>query len=101
MFHLGEILPVLHREFLLLTCSFSIYKAAGGKLTLGDRSSCTEVAPIVSVVGAGEGPLDFRKHREVTGLQHVESPHAEINPDIISPNTAKETITVSYRNNPH
>lgn len=101
MFHLDEFLPVLHREFLLSTCSFSIYEAAGGKLTLGDRSSCREVAPIVSVVGAEEGPLDFSRQREVTGLQHVESPHAEINPDIISPNTAKETITVSYRNNPH
>lgn len=68
---------------------------------MGGRSSCKEVAPIVSVVGAGDGPLDFSKQREVTGLQHVESPHTEINPDIISPNAAKETITVSYRNNPH
>lgn len=39
--------------------------------------------------------------RKVTGLQHVKSLHAEINPDIISPNTAKETITVSHKNNPH
>lgn len=101
MFHLGEFLPVLHREFPLLTRSFSIYEAAGGKLALGDRSSCREVAPIVSVVGAGDGPLGFSKQRELTGRQHVESPHAKINPDIISPNAAKETITVSYRNNPH
>lgn len=50
---------------------------------------------------AGDGLLDFSTQRKVTGLQHVESLHAEINPDIISPNTAKETITVSHKNNPH
>lgn len=38
---------------------------------------------------------------KVTGLQHVESARAKINPDIISPNAAKETITVSYKINPH
>lgn len=50
---------------------------------------------------AGDGLLDFTVQRKITGLQHVESLHAKINPDIISPNTTKETITVSHKNNPH
>lgn len=66
-----------------------------------DRSGCKEVVSITPVEEAGDGPLDFSMQRKVTGLQRVESLHAEINPGIISTNTAKETITVSHKNNPH
>lgn len=88
-------------EFVLLKLLLQHLQSSWGKADLGRQVQLQRAAPSVSVVGAGDGPLDFSRQREITGLQHVESPHAEINPDIISPNTAKETITVSYKNNPH
>lgn len=81
---------------LLSVCSFSSYKAMG-------NSWPWEMGPTVHSTSPPwrRWPLvGFSTQWQATGLQHVQSLHTEINPDIISLNTAKETITVSHKNNP-
>lgn len=100
IFHLDEFLHVFWRESAPLNLLLQQLRSKWGKLTSGEGSRGREVVSIVPMEEAGDGLLDFSTQRKVTGLQHVESLHAKINPDIISPNTAKETIIVSHKNNP-